>query len=214
MMDFLNPLGNLEADREADGNARGLAIGRVTDNKDPQGLARVRVRLPWQPESQQSYWARLAVPMALAGQGFVWIPEVDEEVLVGFEMGDLTHPCILGSLWNGKSKPPENNSDGKNDHRLIRTRANSELRFFDGNPPSVELSLADGKHLKMDDQGIVIEDGQGNRIEIKSGSGALEIKSNTQIKLESPSISIKADASLELKSSGSLTINGTIVNIN
>ncbi len=214
MMDQLTTQRTSEADRESDGAIRGLAIGRVTDNQDPEGLARVRVRLPWQPESQQSYWARLAVPMALANQGFHWLPDVDEEVLVGFEMGDLTHPCILGSLWNGKSKPPENNADGQNNHRLIRTRSDSELRFFDGHPPSLELSLADGKRLKMDDQGIQVEDGNGNSIEIKSSSGALAIKSASQISLESQRISIQAGTSLELKSSGSVTINGTIVNIN
>ena len=180
MTDFLTPERHSETDRESDGVIRGLAVGRVTNNQDPDGLARVRVRLPWQAESQESYWARLAVPMALANQGFHWLPEVDEEVLVGFERGDLTHPCIIGSLWNGNSKPPENNDDGQNNHRVIRTRSDSELRFFDGDSPSLELSLADGKQLKMDDQVIMVEDGKGNSIEIKSGSGALEIKSATR----------------------------------
>lgn len=214
MMDLLAPQRSPEADREADGAIRGLAVARVTDNKDPEGLARVRVRLSWQSESQESYWARLAVPMAMGNRGFYWLPEIDDEVLVGFERGDLTHPCILGSLWNGKSTPPESNDDGKNDHRLIRSRSDSELRFFDGDPPSVELKLADGKYLKMDDQGIVIEDGNGNSFEIQSGSGTLKIKSSGQLQLESKSISIKAGASMELKSSGPLTINGIPVNIN
>lgn len=214
MTEFLTPQRNAETDRESDGAIRGLAVARVTNNQDPAGLARVRVRLPWQPESQESYWARLAVPMALGNQGFHWLPEVDEEVLVGFERGELTHPCVLGSLWNGSSKPPQNNDDGQNNHRLIRTRSDSELRFFDGDPPSLELSLANGKTLKMDDQVIVVDDGKGNSIEIRSDSGAMEIKSTTEIKLESPKIAIHADTSLELKSSGLLTISGTPVNIN
>lgn len=214
MMDLLTPQRNAEADRETDGFIRGLAVARVTDNKDPEGLARVRVRLSWQPESQESYWARLAVPMAMGNRGFYWLPEIDDEVLVGFERGDLTHPCILGSLWNGGSPPPETNDDGNNDPRLIRSRSDSELRFFDGDPPSVELKLADGKRVRMDDQGIVIEDGSGNSLEIESGSGTLKIKSSSQLQLESQSISIKAGASMELKSSGPLTINGTVVNLN
>ncbi len=214
MMDFYMPRTDNEAERETDGSVRGLAVATVTDNQDPEGLARVRVRLPWQPEAQESYWARLAVPMAMANQGIYFLPEVGDEVLVGFELGDLTHPCIIGSLWNGQSRPPETNDDGNNDPRVIRTRADSELRFIDGNPPSVELKLADNKHLLMDDQGITLEDGSGNSVQIETNAGAIKIRSSGQLKLESPSVSIKAGASMEIKASGTLTIKGALVQIN
>ncbi len=214
MMDLLMPQRSGEAEREADGFIQGLAVAEVTNNEDPKGLGRCRVRFSWQVKPQESYWARLAVPMAMGNRGSFWLPEVHDEVLVGFEKGDLTHPCIIGSLWNGKNLPPENNDDKKNDHRLFRSRANSELRFFDGDKPFVELNLADGKRLLMNDKGITIEDGSGNSITIESSSGGLKIKSSNQIQLESKNISIKAGANLELKSSGTLTINGTIININ
>jgi uncharacterized protein involved in type VI secretion and phage assembly len=214
MMDLFMRESDSEAERETDGSVRGLAVATVTDNQDPEGLARVRVRLPWQPEAQESYWARLAVPMAMANQGVYFLPDVGDEVLVGFELGDLTHPCVIGSLWNGQSRPPETNDDGNNDPRVIRTRADTELRFFDGSPPSVELKLADNKHLLMDDQGITLEDGSGNSIKIETNSGSITIKSSAQLKLESQSISINAGASMELKASGTLTIKGALVQIN
>ncbi len=218
MIDLLMPQSNHEADREGDGFIRGLARATVTNNQDPEGLARVRVRLDWQQAegepSEDSYWARLAMPMAAAEQGVYFLPEVGDEVLVGFEMGDLTHPCVLGSLWNGQARPPETNDDGRNDPRLIRSRSNTELRFFDGDPPSVELKLADGKHLLMDDQGITLEDASGNSFQIESSSGAITIKSTGQLNLESQTVSIKAGASMEVKASGTLTLKGALVQIN
>ena len=213
-MDMLLPESSHEADREGDGFIRGLTVGTVTDNRDPNGLARVRVRFPWQPEGQESYWARLATPMAMANQGIYFLPEIGDEVLVGFELGDPTHPCVIGSLWNGSSMPPDSNDDGNNDPRLIRTRTDSELRFFDGDKPSIELKLADGKHLLMDDNGITLEDGQGNTMKIETSSGAITIQSTGQLKLKSQSVSIEAGASMEIKAAGTLTVKGALVQIN
>lgn len=213
MNDDLMTTSEREADREGDGFIRGVVVGQVTDNQDPDGLARVRVKLPWHGESQQTFWARIAVPMAEASQGTYFLPEVGARVLVAFEMGDLTHPCVLGALWDGQKPPPETN-DGNNDVRLIRTRSNTELRFFDGEQPSVELKLADGKHLLMDDGGIKLEDANGNVLQIESTSGAITIKCTGQLKLEAQSVSLSAGASMDIKASGTLTLQGAMVRIN
>jgi uncharacterized protein involved in type VI secretion and phage assembly len=207
-------LGNAEAEREGDGFINGLAAATVTDNQDPDGLGRVRVRLGHQNQGESSYWARVATPMALADQGVFFLPSVGERVLVGFEMGSPTHPFVIGSLWHGDAKPPEDNANGQNEVRLIRTAANSELRFFDGQPPSVELKLDDGKTLMMDDQGITLEDGQGNKVTIESSSGTLTVESTGQLNIKSTSISIESSASMEIKSGGTLTIKGSLVQIN
>ncbi len=213
-MDALIQEMSTEADRESDGFMRGLAVATVTDNQDPEGLARIRIRLPWQPESQQSFWARLAVPMALAEQGTYFLPEIGTQVLCGFEMGDLTHPCILGSLWNSEMVPPSSNDDGQNDYRKIRTRANSELCFFDGEQPSLELKLESGKRLFMDDSSIILEDENGNRFEIDSASNSVTIKSNGDLKLEGINVKIDASASMDIKSSGTMTLKGSLIQIN
>ena len=213
-MDVFMPQTNTEADRESDGFIRGLVVAIVTDNVDPDGLARIRVRLPWQLENQESYWARLAMPMAMSERGVFFLPEVGDEVLVGFEKGDPTHPCIIGSLWNGKSKPPENNADKNNDWRLIKTRANSELRFFDGQPPSLELKLEDGKRLFMDDQGITVEDGKGNLVKIESNSGAVSVVANGELKLKGQRVAIESASTMDIKATGTMTIKGALVQIN
>jgi uncharacterized protein involved in type VI secretion and phage assembly len=204
-----------EAERESDGFLRGVAVARVTDNRDRDGQSRVRVRFPWQPEEQSSYWARVTMPMTGNDMGTYFLPEVGDEVLVAFERGDQEHPFIIGSLWNGQAQAPENNGDGNNDKRLIRSRDGHELRFVDNSAsPEVELKLQDGKRLKLDRDGVTLEDGQGNSLTIETTSGSITIKSLTTLTLQAPQISIEADASLSLTASGEVSVQGAMVRIN
>jgi uncharacterized protein involved in type VI secretion and phage assembly len=101
-----------ETAHESGGYVKGVAIALVTQNKDEDGLCRVKVRYPWHDKPRESYWARLAMPMAGKDRGLVVIPEVGDEVVVAFEREDLRFPCVLGALWNGKEKPPFDNKDG------------------------------------------------------------------------------------------------------
>jgi uncharacterized protein involved in type VI secretion and phage assembly len=203
-----------EAEREADGYLTGAMAGVVTDNKDPEGLARVRVRLPWYGEGATSYWARLAVPMAGDERGTYFLPEVDDEVLVIAEAGDPSHLYVIGSLWNGKAAPPVTNEDGKNNERLIHSRSGHRLRFVDdAAAPEIDLELKDGAHVRLDKDRVLVEASDGNSISISSG-GTIEIKAAQRLNLKAPTIAIAADASLEVKASGTLTLRGATVQIN
>src|SRR5215510_12918555 len=95
----------------ATGRVYGVVIGTVTDNKDPGGLGRVKLRFPWLVEDDESDWAPLATLMAGNQRGSFFLPEVDDEVLVAFFHGDPRYPFVLGSLWNGQDKPPATNAD-------------------------------------------------------------------------------------------------------
>jgi uncharacterized protein involved in type VI secretion and phage assembly len=212
MLDALLGSGG-EADRESDGRVRGVAVAVVTDNQDPEGLARVRVRFPWLGEGETSYWARLAVPMAGNEMGTYFLPGIGDEVLVVCEREDISHSFVIGSLWHNQQPPPEQN-DGQNNRRLIRSRSGHELTFDDGPDPSVDLKLQNGNHLHFDNDGITLEDQGGNKLEIKSTPGAITIKSNATLTLESQTIKLQAGASMEIKASGTLTINGALVRIN
>ncbi|MHC5732095.1 MAG: phage baseplate assembly protein V, partial [Nostoc sp.] len=86
-------------------------VGIVTDNKDPQGWGRVKVKFPTLTEDHASNWARVVAPGAANGRGFDCLPEVNDEVLVGFEHGDIHRPYVLGGVWNGKDAPPEKVDD-------------------------------------------------------------------------------------------------------
>ena len=185
--------------------------GVVTDNRDPDGLARVRVRLPWYGEGATSFWARLAVPMAGDGRGTYFLPEVDDEVLVIAEAGDPSHLYVIGSLWNGKAAPPVTNDDGKNNERLIHSRsghcASSTTR-----PRRRSTWNWDGAHVRLDKDGVVVDAGNGNSISIGS-SGTIEIKA-AEARPEGADDRHHADASLEVKASGTLTLKGATVQIN
>ena len=121
----------LMAPSEAESRFYGVALGVVTNNKDPDKLGRVKVKLPWMDEQAESYWARIVSPMAGKERGFFFLPEVDDEVLVAFEHGDPEHPFVMGALWNGKDKPPLDNADGKNDVRVIKSRSGHVIRLTD-----------------------------------------------------------------------------------
>lgn len=191
----------------------GVATAIVRDNRDPDGLARVRVSFPWYSQPEDMYWARLATPMTGNGYGMYFLPEVNDEVLVAFERGDLRFPYIVGSLWNGNDKPPVTNADGRNDIRTIRTRKGHALRFEDGAKGRLRLELNDGKALTIDDGGITI-DGKGARIVIDGANNAIAIESGLTLRIRAPQISVDASGTLDLKAGGTLTLRGSLILIN
>ena len=201
-----------EADRASDGFPRGLAFGVVTENEDPEGLGRVRVRLELHAEGQQSFWARVATPMAGPEIGFYALPEKDDEVLVGFIAEDASHPVVLGGVWNGRRPPPETNDDGNNDRRLFRSRSGHELRFDDGAAPEIELKLADGPRAHLTPDVALIEDANGNKVEISS-SGTITIEATQAIEIKAPQVKIDATRA-ELKGSANCKIEGALVELN
>lgn len=190
----------------------GVALAIVVDNKDDSGSGRVRVRLGSQPD--ETLWARVATPMTGAGRGVYFIPEEGDEVLVAFEQGDARRPYVIGSLWNGQDRAPVTNADGRNDVRLIRTRKGHLLRFDDGAKGRVELALNDGKHLSIDEDGIRLEDGNGNGLTIQSAPGALAIQTSGSIRIKASQISIESSGTIDVKAAGTLTLRGALVNIN
>lgn len=197
---------------EAGGYVKGVAVATVTQNKDDQNLCRVKVRYSW--SDTESYWARLAVPMAGKGRGLVTIPEVGDEVLVVFEREDIRYPYIVGSLWNGKQTPPINNSEGKNDVRILKSRKQHHLMFDDGSEGVVELKHEKGRKIRFDDDGFIVEDEKGNVVQVDSTSGEMSIKAGGHLLIKAKTISIEADATMEIKAGATLNINGQMININ
>jgi uncharacterized protein involved in type VI secretion and phage assembly len=199
---------------ESGGHAKGVGVAVVRQNKDDSGQGRVKVSYPWHSQPRESYWARVAMPMAGKGRGAYFLPEIDDEVLVAFERGDLRFPYVVGSLWNGVDKSPTNNADGKNDKRMIHTRKGHKLIFDDGSKGLVQLELNDGKKLAIDDDGITLDDGKGNRLVIQSGGNSVSIEAAGKLTLKGASVKIEATGSIDVKSGGTLGLNGSMVNIN
>jgi uncharacterized protein involved in type VI secretion and phage assembly len=203
-----------EVDLEAGGHVKGLATAIVRQNKDDSGHVSVRVSYPWHSEPRQSYPARVAMPMAGKDRGMYFVPEVNDEVVVGFIKGSLERPLVIGSVWNGVDTSREKNSDGKNDKRLIRSRKGHQLLFDDGSKGVVQVELNDGKKLRIDDDGITLEDDKGNRLVLKSANGDVTLEAKGRLTLKGSSVSIEATSSLDLDSKGTAMLKGTTVHIN
>ncbi len=180
-----------ETAHEAGGYLKGVAIAVVTQNKDDDGLCRVKVRYPWHDQPRESYWARLATPMAGKERGLVVIPEVGDEVLVACEREDLRFPYVLGALWNGPDKPPLANDDGKNDKRILTSRKKHHLLFDDGTRGVVELAHEKGRKVTFDDDGFVVQDELGNIVKVDSNSGAMTIEAKGQLNIKAATITIE-----------------------
>lgn len=195
----------------------GVAIGIVTNNQDPDGLGRVKVRFPWLNQEDESWWGRVAAPMAGAKRGAYFLPEVDDEVLVAFEHGDIRFPYILGGLWNGVDRPPADNQDGKNNIRVIQSRSGHIIRFDDTEgAEKIEILDQTAKNsVVIDAAANTITVQADGDILLKSAQGNIVIEGQQiQIKAAAQAVQIEASANLELKAGGQANIKGSVVNIN
>lgn len=200
----------------ADRTISGVAIAIVTNNQDPEGQARVKVKYPWRDSEDESFWARIATPMAGGERGAYFLPEVGDEVLIAFENGNIDYPYVLGSLWSGSMKPPESNSDGKNNRRLIKSRS-GHLIILDDSDGQEKIEIIDksgSNKITIDTSGNTISIESAKDIQLKAPNGKitlealqLEMKSQTAAKIE-------AGANVDLKANANMTIKGAMVMIN
>lgn len=195
----------------------GIVIGLVTNNKDPENLGRVRVKFPWFSEDDESQWARVATLMGGKDRGSLFLPEVDDEVLVAFEHGDLRRPYVIGALWNGVDTPPkEFVNDGKNNLRLIKSRSGHLIKL-DDTEGSEKIQVID----KTGKNSILIE-AKDNTITITSDKDIVLKASQGKISLQSKEIELKSSAATKIeaggemtvKASATMTVKGATVNIN
>jgi phage baseplate assembly protein V len=214
----------------------------VTDNKDPEKLGRVKIKFPLREGQLQTDWVRVATLMGGNQMGSLFLPEVNDEVLVAFLMGRLDQPVVIGSLWNKKQQPPDFND--KNDIRKIKTKSGHEITFDDtSGSGTVTLKTSKGHNITISDKDkkITVEtqdkqqsltlDESGKKATLKVGSAStLEMNAQGDVKLTgSKSVTVKgaqvkveADATLtlqsngmlEVKASGILALKGSMVKIN
>jgi uncharacterized protein involved in type VI secretion and phage assembly len=192
---------------DASGRIYGVVVGIVTANKDPDGLGRVKVKFPWLANDAESAWARIATLMAGNNRGTFLLPEIDDEVLVAFEHGDLRYPYIVGALWNGKDKPPATNADGENNRRLIKSRSGMTLLLDDtAGSEKIEVADKDGQHrlvIDMANKKIILS-AQGN-IDITAPKGTITISAQT--------LNLRSTGATEVRATGTLDVQGQTVNI-
>ena len=190
------------------GTVQGVVTAEVTNLEDPDDLGRVKVVYSWLG-AIESFWARIAAPSAGDERGFMYLPEVGDEVLVAFEHGDPRRPYILGQLWNSKDKPPKPNSEvtsgGKVNERIIKSRSGHVIILDD----------TDGS-----EQIIVRDKTEANEIVITSSDNNMSIKCDGDLLLEAKgmvtinsggnmALEAKQGSNVEVKAGGNLTTKAT-----
>ncbi|MBP0021159.1 MAG: VgrG-related protein [Cyanobacteria bacterium SBLK] len=191
-------------------------VGIVTDNEDPEGLGRIKVKFPSLTEEHSSNWARVVSPGAGKERGFDCLPEIEDEVLVGFEHGDIHRPYVLGGVWNGEDMPPEkvedSVTDGKVRLRTLRTRKGHLLQFVEedksGTQAGVRIKTEKGHQ-------VYLNDSQG-KIEIVTKGGHKLILDDNGSKMSMSStgtLSIEAKGAIDLKTQGVINLSGSQINL-
>ena len=216
--------------RAADGqtpSAPGLQIAKVEALEgDPQGDERIRVKLLGNDEA--ALWARIALLDAGKDRGSIFMPEIDDEVVVGFLAGNPSEPVVLGMLHSSSLSSPVPKSD---DNHIKGFVTRSQLTVeFDDDKKVLTLKTPGGNSLVLSDdaQGITIEDQNGNKLSMTSDGISLESAKDVQIKAKgdvkaegvniemnaNAQLAVKGSASAEISSSGNTVVKGSIVQIN
>lgn len=193
-----------EVERPRDRRIYGVAAGEVVENIDSTGQGRVKVSLPWLPNSQP--WCRVAVPMAGRDRGAYFIPQVGDEVLVAFSHGDIREPYVIGNLWNGRDTPPTQVPTDAVNKRIIRTPAGHEIELDDA-AQSITITSSTDHKVTIEPQKIEIAmAGDTAKVSLSSG-GEVAIEATTTLKLKAKKISIEG-AAIDIQGDVSTTIDG------
>lgn len=193
-----------------------LLVGRVTNNNDPQGWGRVRVKFPTLTEEHESNWARVIGTGAGSSRGFDCLPEVDDEVLVAFEHGDIHRPYVIGGVWNGKDAPPEQVADtvagGNVRLRTFKTRVGHTLQFVEEDKGSskkgVYLNTTDGHYFRLNDSEkfAELETTGGHKLRCDDSDKSINLTSTGDINIKAGRTGMSNKISLN---AGEIALTGT-----
>lgn len=153
----------------------GLVTGVVRDVDDPDGEGKIQVDITTMPGRTRTAWAPMASPMAGAGRGMCFMPELDDEVVLAFIANDPEQPIILGFAWNGADRPPAEHPR----MRMIRSLNGHVIRMIDEPPgPNGAGSLT-------------IEDANGNVVSLSNGK--IRLDAVAVVEINAPVITLSGD---------------------
>ncbi|MFJ8129346.1 VgrG-related protein [Streptomyces hydrogenans] len=214
----------------------GLVNATVTDTQDPEGSGRVKVTFPWLSDEYASDWARTA-QAAGTGGGEPYIPEVGDEVVVGFELGRLDRPYVLGGLYNGQDRPSGGGAvdptSGAVDRRAFASKGGHRLELLDsaGGARGVRLRTGDGKlTIDLDQSGTAVTIGSDGAVRITAkekvsitASGGVSVAAEQgPLELSGDSVSVTArqgvrvdggQGAVRLATGGALDVQGATVTV-
>ncbi len=211
-----------------------IVTAKVTNNQDPEHLGRIKVKYSWRDENDESDWIRIMTPMAGNQMGVYFIPEVDDEVVIAFQNGNINFPIVLGGLWSNNIKPPDSNDDGENNIRMIKSRSGHKI-IMDDKDGEEKVTIIDKSENSIvidskenlvtitskQDMQLLAEDGKitisAKEIELRSSDGTTMesgadfsvTASSGTFGVESNELSLKASAQGTLEASAGLTVKAS-----
>ena len=234
LVDTLNGNGNGHTAMLGTIGHAGLVVGEVTSINDPDKRGRVKVRFSGLSSKDESAWCRLVAVGGGKTRGMVFIPEVGDEVLVGFENGDVRQPVVIGGLYGEKSAIPHwDVKEGKVSGRRITSRRGHYVELADGEQPTAQhilLMLEGAKHrLRLGADRFDLELEQGKPLSVKVGdtsiviaqngdmtlesAGNINIKAKLKVSIEASSVEILGKAQVSVEAKGKMAIAGAQVDI-
>jgi type VI secretion system secreted protein VgrG len=201
----------------------------IVDNDDPDGLGRVKAQFYWQKSTESTPWIRVANTMAGNGtgiiHGFYFTPEIDDEVMIGFEDNNPDKPFVMGSVYHKKVAPSEW-KDNNNNFKVIRTRNGNEIHLSDKDGKEeikiLNKETADPTNiiaLTMEGNGKITIQTKGDlvmkakSIEMTADEG-IKIKSGKTTDMQAQEVSMKADQGIKIKSGQATEIKAMDMNVN
>ena len=202
------------------GRVDNVVTGIVTANEnDPNNLGRVKVKFPWLGQVNgadiESTWCRMTTPSAGAQSGMLFLPEVNDEVLVAFEHGDVNRPYVLGALWSTTNKPPLANNvaaaQGKVNKRVIKSRVGHQI-ILDDTQGAEKITVVDKSNnnsIEIDTSQKAITIKADGPIKLVSASGDVSIECNNFSVKAKSSCTLEGGTAAKLKSNGTLNVEST-----
>jgi Rhs element Vgr protein len=223
----INPLSETSGSGDLN-SLGGLQTGIITDIIDADGDFRIKLRLPMVSNQEDGVYARLATLDAGNNRGTFFMPEVGDEVVVGFMNNNPAQPVILGMLHSSKNAAPLK-PESANDKKGYVSRSEIKILIDDGEK-SITIQTPGGHIFVMNDteKSIKLTDSNSNKIVMEQSgitiesATALTLKAATTLSISAPQLSAKADGELKMEgggsttvsSSGAMTIKGSVVSIN
>ncbi len=191
----------------------GLFIGKVKQlASDPAGAFRIKVDIPVVTESADGIWARLSTMHASNQHGTYFVPEIDDEVIVGFLNSDSRYPVILGSVYSSHNESPYPHQES-NDIKGFVSRSKLKLTY-DEQKKSITLETPGGRKFSMDDsaQKITLEDSFQNKLEMSSSG--ITMSSLTKVDISGlTGVAVTGTAKVDVTSVGPMNISGSMTNV-
>ncbi len=195
----------------------GLVVGTVVDNMDPEEQGQIKVMFPWLSPDYISAWARvMQIGASKVGAGFLWMPEVGDEVLIGFDRGSIDHPFVIGNLYNGLASPlPPPSIEGVVANRRIASRMAHTIQWNDG-PAQQGISIMTAPvespptSVVLDGEEIKITVNSLGQVEITGALGVKVSATGGPLTLDAPTISIGGEDTVSLSLAGTTVAVGGV----